>query len=70
MKKQLLAYTRNTYFKLGQSKGSNREHSQESIPHNQPEPNKNEATIYNAILGQMESNHSEYINKLLVKQER
>ena len=54
----------------GQSKGWNREHSQDSPKNKSSQQVKEEGSIYHEIMGQMELNHSEYINKLLVKQER
>ena len=54
---------------LGQSKGSHHEQSQESLQSQVNESSRG-GSIYHAIMGQMESNHSDYINKLLVKKDR
>lgn len=70
MKKHILAYTRTYLSNEGKSKGSNKDNSEDSL---HLEPNEHKTTsnsIYQAIMGQMAVNHSDYINKMITKQER
>ena len=70
MKKQVLAYTRTPLSQLGQSKSSNKDLSQETIKYGTNESKTPSNSIYQAIMGQMAVNHSEYMNKLINKENK